>query len=261
MEWRFITDPRIIQNRYKVSEDGVIRDVVRDRIVHQHKDSYGYMRTRLTMPSGKQIVQTIHRIVAKTFLEAPRPDQDQVDHIDGDRTNNHRNNLRWCTRLENWHNPITEKRHMAVNDSASLKRRVLCENTGEEFASMTDAARHFGMSLSAVTQSCEKYRQGKPRRDMKFGKPVMHFRLIEDDQPEEIKVDSLETQIRCASKSNAKAVRCIEDGNVYASVSAAARAYGLKPCTVSGSCKRMAAGGKKAAAFGTKICRHFEWVD
>ena len=261
MEWKFVVEPRAVQNRYQISEEGTIKDIVRGRAINQHPDRAGYMRVRLASADGSERKYPVHRLVAATFLPIPRDDQNQVDHIDGNRANNHVSNLRWCTQIENLHNPGTVIRHGAahVHAEASLKRKVVCENTGEVFDSMTEAAQRFNMSLSSVTQSCEKYLQGKPRRDMKFGKLVMHFHLIEE-KPIEITQDTQETLKRAASKSNSKAVRCIETGLEYPSVSSAARAYGLRCSSVSGACKRNAAGGRQSKSFGRKQCYHFEWV-
>lgn len=48
-----------------------------------------------------------HRYLAKTFLEDFSEELD-VDHINGDRTDNRIANLRMCTRKENINNPITK---------------------------------------------------------------------------------------------------------------------------------------------------------
>lgn len=45
---------------------------------------------------------TIHRLVLQTFL-GPCPDGCETCHNDGNRTNNHYNNLRWDTRKNNIH--------------------------------------------------------------------------------------------------------------------------------------------------------------
>lgn len=43
----------------------------------------------------------MHRLVAFTFIENDNSDRICVNHIDGDRNNNHKSNLEWCTHKEN----------------------------------------------------------------------------------------------------------------------------------------------------------------
>lgn len=70
----------------------------------------GYKRVHLwSKAEGKNIGRLIHRLVAEAFI--PNPEEKPfIDHIDGDRTNNYVENLRWCTRKENNNNPITLER-------------------------------------------------------------------------------------------------------------------------------------------------------
>lgn len=42
----------------------------------------------------------VHRLVAAAFVPEV-PGRDQVNHIDGDRLNNHASNLEWCTQSQN----------------------------------------------------------------------------------------------------------------------------------------------------------------
>ena len=52
----------------------------------------------------------LHRLVADLFVKNPRPDIfDKVDHIDGDRSNNHYTNLRWVDNQLNCANRKTAK--------------------------------------------------------------------------------------------------------------------------------------------------------
>lgn len=61
----------------------------------------------------------IHRLVAEAFIPKPLGATD-VDHIDGDRTNNNLTNLRWVTHKENCNNPNTK-----CKIAYSGKRKVL----------------------------------------------------------------------------------------------------------------------------------------
>lgn len=56
---------------------------------------------------GKQ--HLIHRLIANTFL--PNPDKKPiVNHIDGNRTNNHIKNLEWATHKENSNKTILQSK-------------------------------------------------------------------------------------------------------------------------------------------------------
>lgn len=55
----------------------------------------------------------VHRLVAEAFLSNPLGYR-CIDHIDGDKTNNHISNLRWCTDLINQNNPVTRAKQRAT---------------------------------------------------------------------------------------------------------------------------------------------------
>lgn len=79
-------------------KSGSLRPVP-ERILKVELDSYGYYRINLTVNS-KQLKYRIHRLVAIAFIPNPK-NLPQINHIDGNKTNNLPENLEWCTLLEN----------------------------------------------------------------------------------------------------------------------------------------------------------------
>lgn len=82
--------------KYEVSNYGNIRNKRTGKILKQILNRPGgYLRVGM---DGKH--QYVHRIVADTFFDGNHAGID-VNHIDGNKRNNHISNLEWCTRKEN----------------------------------------------------------------------------------------------------------------------------------------------------------------
>lgn len=81
---------------YEVSSDGQVRRVSGEP-VGQWSNDQGYMLVRLSRPRA---MLRVHRLVAMAFVANPEGKPD-VNHIDCDRSNNHAENLEWCTQKEN----------------------------------------------------------------------------------------------------------------------------------------------------------------
>lgn len=67
-------------------------------------DSLNY-RVLTLRDHGRLKRERAHRLVAQAFLEKGNG-KNNVNHIDGDRLNNHYTNLEWCTHEENIHHAI-----------------------------------------------------------------------------------------------------------------------------------------------------------
>ena len=80
------------------------------KIVYDNKNSYGYVELWKNN-KGKKF--RIHRLVAETFIPN-YTNKEQVNHIDGDKTNNCVTNLEWVTPKENI-------RHAINNNLSSIK--------------------------------------------------------------------------------------------------------------------------------------------
>jgi hypothetical protein len=87
---------------YYVTEDG---DVYRlwkfkgFKKLKLYKNRYGYLKIDLST-DGQNKNYAIHRLVAEVYHSNP-DNLPQVNHIDGDKSNNHISNLEWCNNSHN----------------------------------------------------------------------------------------------------------------------------------------------------------------
>lgn len=87
------------ENLYKVSESGKVFSVRAARFLKGSLDSYGYPIVSLHN-KGYSKSRLVHRLVAKAFIPNPE-NKPQINHIDGNKQNNHVSNLEWSTNSEN----------------------------------------------------------------------------------------------------------------------------------------------------------------
>lgn len=100
------------------------------------------------------MTKLVHRLVAEAFIPNPNNYTD-VDHIDGDRTNNNVSNLRWCTRSMNMLNPITRQRVADVRRQPTKKnRRAIAQLKGgllvAKYESASEAHRLHGFHIGGI---------------------------------------------------------------------------------------------------------------
>ena len=86
--------------RYEVSNCGRVRTLRRRaKVLTLTQQKSGYLYAMIEV-DGKQCNRRVNRLVAQHFIANPRNHQ-EVNHKDGDKTNNHVSNLEWCTRSHN----------------------------------------------------------------------------------------------------------------------------------------------------------------
>lgn len=103
-EWRPIPDNPV----YEVSNCARVRRAIAGRgspagrIMKQRQDKDGYWTTHLTHPVFVSRPFWVHRLVCLAFVgPQPSPEEFQVQHINGVRTDNRPENLKWGTSQDN----------------------------------------------------------------------------------------------------------------------------------------------------------------
>jgi hypothetical protein len=139
---------RVVKSRWgtpKPLKEKEIREIV---------DSLGYSRLSLSK-DGKVKAHKIHRLVAEAFLVG----EGQINHIDGNKQNNHVSNLEFCTQREN---------NIHAQETGLKPSKyyipIVCNETGELFESKAALARSLGISgimVSSYVRGNMKHIKGK----------------------------------------------------------------------------------------------------
>ena len=100
-----------LDTQYEVSNLGNVRNKNTKVVLSQEDTGNGYLCLGLQMDKGVYKKTRVHRMVAMTFLEFQRTEaRNEVDHINGNKSDNSVDNLRWCTHKENMNNPVTRRK-------------------------------------------------------------------------------------------------------------------------------------------------------
>lgn len=93
------------------------------KVRNQQTNKYGYKTIKLCK-YGKCQRYTVHRLVAKAFIPTDNY-ENQINHIDGNKTNNNITNLEWVTPAENmkhaWDTGLINSDHTVGSKHANAK--------------------------------------------------------------------------------------------------------------------------------------------
>jgi hypothetical protein len=147
---------------YEVSDHGRVRRVAISwakrpgkKILRLRRTAKGYLDVELYLHMKRQHL-LVHRLVAEAFIGPQPPLEPQINHKDGDKTNNRSSNLEWVTPLGNKRHAIRMgliARPMRGEDSRSAKLTwPAVEEIRRLYGAMTQAeiAAMFGVSRKAI---------------------------------------------------------------------------------------------------------------
>lgn len=143
-------------SKYEISNDGNVRVVKSGMLMKQNirGKNCKYMQVVLVSDDKVKTHKNIHRLVAETFISNPF-NKPCVNHKDGNKLNNHMDNLEWVTRSENdihafrlGLRKVPSERMTKAIDATRVPVRN--KTTGETFRSITEAALAIDGKLSGV---------------------------------------------------------------------------------------------------------------
>jgi hypothetical protein len=115
---------------YYVTDDGRVWSEKSHKYMATREDRNGYLKVVLVSsetPEGKRHRYSVHRLVLENFCPIENMENFQVNHKDGDKTNNKLENLEWVTCQENINHAIKNNLRAKVNGSAKLTKSKVFE--------------------------------------------------------------------------------------------------------------------------------------
>lgn len=146
--------------KYTLSKEGKIYSKYTGKCLSPTKDITGYMVVTLVNSEGK-FKKSVHRLLAETFIDNPEG-KPQVNHIDGDKTNNSLNNLEWTTAKENSQHAVssglTGKRDAARYRMVAQYNRDTLEPI-KIHKSLSSATKDTGVPFPNIIKVCKGQRK------------------------------------------------------------------------------------------------------
>lgn len=159
------------EQTHEVSSDGRVRTIerlvprrVRQRVLRLHRMPDGYLRVTLST-GGKQSRLPVHRLVARAFHGEPPSADHQVNHINGNKSDNRVGNLEWVTRSRNALHSYETGLQISVKGSAH-GRAKLTDAEIEEIKALSktmlqrELAERFGVSRAHISRIVNGRRWG-----------------------------------------------------------------------------------------------------
>jgi len=138
-----------IGSDYQVSDRGRVKSWKKETFhIMKQSNNNGYMKVGLWIDGVGTVSKSVHQLVMEAFV-GPCPKGLEVDHIDGDKTNNHLSNLRYVTHQYNVQRCFTECGLV----SARRKEVIVMDGEGRYIASYPHAkaaADDLGVGLVGV---------------------------------------------------------------------------------------------------------------
>ena len=139
---------------YEVSTEGTIRNKATKQIIAPHTNQNGYHILKVYR-EHKPYTKMVHRLVAVTFMGESDL---EVNHIDGNKTNNRVSNLEYVSKSDN----IKHAYAMGLITAHAPKmqgKRVKCLTNGKAYESIHEASKALGIDRHEIRNVCNGKRK------------------------------------------------------------------------------------------------------
>lgn len=160
-EWRYFRD-----TLYQISNKGRIKNTKTGRITYGAKIDSGYRRFEIYFQNGKHKRFLVHQLVYECFIS---PEFEEINHINGDKTDNRIENLENVSHRENALKAVYETNAWKFRRVAQYDKEG---NLIRTYANASEAGRAMGILPSSM-RNCIRLREGRHKDFI--------FKYIEDE--------------------------------------------------------------------------------
>lgn len=150
--WKDIKD---YEGYYQVSNFGNIKSLRNNKILKKSLDSRGYNHF-ITSLNNKSKLFKIHRLVALHFIPNPE-NKNQVNHINGIKTDNTVENLEWVTAKEN----IQHALNNGLLNLIKKPKKIKNFNNGKIYKDMNECSFDLNLSKTYISLMINGYKKNK----------------------------------------------------------------------------------------------------
>lgn len=142
------------EEQYEVSINGIVKGIdrmtitkaglrsIKGRILKTRINNDGYIEVRISK-NGKSISTFTHILIAKAFIPNPL-NKPELNHLNGEKTDNSIDNLEWCTHSENM---IHAYKMGLINRQY---KKVIDQCTGRKYNSVFEAAKELNINYRTM---------------------------------------------------------------------------------------------------------------